>query len=81
MVPVVTHKITTNFLIKGIPFLKDQPKKNQRKSKGKKHKDSFSSGSSFSSFGSMDENQAILIVNPNEYTVSNREWGINLISS
>ena len=39
--------------------------------KSKDNKASFGSDKSFESFGSMDENQPIVIMNPNEYTVEN----------
>lgn len=53
MVPIFTSKIDNNFIQKGKPGVTS----------------SFTSNGSFSSFGSFDDNCALLIVNPNEYTI------------
>lgn len=67
MVPIIISNIDNNFLQKGMPGFSRQ------RTHDKNNKNSFSSDGSFSSFGSMTENQAILVVNPNDYTLSDIE--------
>lgn len=50
-------KVNTHFITKGNPAVNR----------------SFTSDGSFSSFGSADENATLMIMNPNEFTVSHEE--------
>jgi hypothetical protein len=63
MVPINVSKINNSFLQGGLLMRPG-------------NKGSFGSTSSFSSFGSMDASDALIIVNPNEYTVSDQETSI-----
>jgi hypothetical protein len=53
---------------------------NQIIQKGTSHCSSFASDSSFSSFGSNEDNATILILNPNEFTVQPEIQGVHLIN-
>ena len=76
MVPIAVSRIDNNLLNKG-GFIKSSLRESTMKNKQNKVQ-SFGSNDSFSSFGSMGTDEAIIIVNPNEYTIQSCESQFNL---